>query len=103
MFQLRRGMEQIAEGVKIHVKVIPKAKNNVIENWPSIQNLADEIRIRVTAPPEKGQANKAVIELLSKNLNIGKSSVILLSGDTSRNKTFLLKGLDIKDIHNVNS
>ena len=103
MFQLRRGMEQIAEGVKIHVKVTPKAKNNVIENWPSIQNLADEIRIRVTAPPEKGQANKAVIELLSKNLNIGKSSVILLSGDTSRNKTFLLKGLEMKDMHNVNS
>ena len=103
MFQLRRGMEQIAEGVKIHVKVTPKAKNNVIENWPPIQNLADEIRIRVTAPPEKGQANKAVIELLSKNLNIGKSSVILLSGDTSRNKTFLLKGLEMKDMHNVNS
>ena len=103
MFQLRRGMEQIAEGVKIHVKVIPKAKNNVIENLSPIHNLADEIRIRVTAPPEKGQANKAVIELLSKNLNIGKSSVILLSGDTSRNKTFLLKGLNLKDIEKVNS
>ena len=103
MFQLRRAMEQIAEGVKIHVKVTPKAKNNAIENLSPNQNLADEIRIRVTAPPEKGQANKAVIELLSKNLNIGKSSVILLSGDTSRNKTFLLKGLEMKDMHNVNS
>ena len=98
MFQFRRVMEQIADGIKLHVKVTPKARNSAIENWPTNENSLNEIKIRVAAPPEKGQANKAVIEILSKRLNVSKSDVILLSGDTSRNKTFLLKGVKVKDV-----
>ena len=94
-------MEQVLEGVKLQVKVVPKAKSNLIENWPRNVNELNEIKIRVTPAPEKGLANKAVIEILSKSLNIGKSDVILLNGGTSRNKTFLLKGMTIKDIQNA--
>ena len=93
-------MEQVPEGVNLKVKVVPKARSNSIENWPHNVNVS-ELKIRVTAAPEKGQANKAVIDILSKTLNIGKSNVILLNGGTSRNKTFLLKGITIKDIQDV--
>ena len=91
-------MEQITEGVKLHVKVVPKARNNIIENWPPDENISNEVKIRVTAPPEKGQANKAVINLLSEQLKVTKSNVILLTGETSKNKTFLLKGVNLKDL-----
>ena len=94
-------MEQVSEGVKLKVNVVPNARSNSIENWPHNVNVVSELKIRVTAAPEKGKANKAVIDILSTILNIGKSNVILLNGDTSRNKTFLLKGITIKDIQDV--
>ena len=95
-------MEQITEGVKLHVKVVPKARNNIIENWPPDENISNEVKIRVTAPPEKGQANKAVIDILSKQLKVSKSNIILLTGETSKNKTFLLKGVNLKNLTNKN-
>ena len=95
-------MEQITEGVKLQVKVVPKARSNIIENWPPDKNISNEVKIRVTAPPEKGQANKAVIDILSKQLKVSKSNVILLTGETSKNKTFLLKGVNLNNLTNKN-
>jgi uncharacterized protein (TIGR00251 family) len=51
------------------------------------------LRVAVTAAPEKGKANHAIIKLLAKTLGIAKSRVVLISGETSRNKTFLVHGL----------
>ena len=58
-------MEKLSQGIKLSVRVVPKARSNVIEGWHQDENGADELKIRVTAVPEKGQANKAVIEILS--------------------------------------
>ena len=95
-------MEQITEGVKLQVKVVPKARSNIIENWPPDENISNEFKFRPTAPPEKGQANKAVIDILSKQLKVSKSNVILLTGETSKNKTFLLKGVNLDNLTNKN-
>jgi hypothetical protein len=45
----------------------------------------------VTQAPEKGKANKAVIELLSKLLGLRKSQIELLAGETSSQKRFLVR------------
>lgn len=45
-----------------------------------------EVRVRVTAPPDKGRANKAVCNLVAKQLRIGKTRVSVASGETSRHK-----------------
>ena len=42
--------------------------------------------VRVTAAPEKGKANKAVVALIAKALGVAKSSVSVISGETDRNK-----------------
>ena len=49
------------------------------------------LRVSVTQAPEKGKANKAVVELLSKKLALKKSQIELLSGETSHQKRFLVR------------
>lgn len=48
--------------------------------------------VRVTAAPEKGKANAAVIALLAKALGVPKSALRLTAGETDRNKTILIEG-----------
>ena len=50
------------------------------------------LKARVTAVPEKGKANKALIARLSKALGIPKSSIELIAGDTSRKKILRIEG-----------
>jgi uncharacterized protein (TIGR00251 family) len=64
------------------------------------------LKIKVTVAPEKGKANKVVIEALASYFNIKKSQVQIVSGEISRNKVFRL---DIpleevkRKIHDANS
>jgi uncharacterized protein (TIGR00251 family) len=59
---------------------------------------AGALKLAVTAPPEDGRANKALVELLRKMLKIKRSQVILLSGETSRDKRFLISNLKKQDL-----
>lgn len=69
--------------MKVTVKVKPNAREN------SVKLLDSGIyEVKVTVPPEKGKANKKVIELLSEFLNVPKSKITLLSGETYREKIF---------------
>ncbi len=54
---------------------------------------AGALKIAVTVPPEDGKANKAVLEALRELLHLKRSQVELLSGETSRDKRFLIRGL----------
>ncbi|WP_029523136.1 DUF167 domain-containing protein [Persephonella sp. KM09-Lau-8] len=67
----------------IKVKVKPNAKKNEIK-----QIEENFYEIRVTVVPEKGKANKKVVELLSDYLNVPKSRIKLIRGETSREKVF---------------
>ncbi len=69
--------------MKIKVKVKPNASKNEIKEIEK-----DYFEIRVTVVPEKGKANKKVIELLSKYLKKPKSKIKLIRGETSKEKIF---------------
>ena len=47
----------------------------------------------MTQAPEKGKANKTIIVLLARELAVRKSQLELLSGETSGQKRFLVRGL----------
>ena len=65
---------------KLAVRVTPKASGNRIM-------VADgAVRVWVTAPPDKGKANQAVIALIAKTLGVPKSAVALVRGETARQK-----------------
>ena len=70
--------------IVIEVKVVPNSSKN------SISCEEEFLKIKLTAPPVDNKANKALVEYLAKLLKVSKSSVILKSGETSKNKKFLL-------------
>ena len=68
----------------VHVK--PGARRESLE-WID----EDTLKIRVTAPPEKGKANQSVIEALARELKIAKSTITLHRGATARIKQFKIQ------------
>ena len=71
----------------LQVRVTPNAKRNAVEGSQKLADGSVSLRVRVTAQPEKGKANKAVIQLLAKALGLAKSDFKLVSGETARLKT----------------
>jgi uncharacterized protein (TIGR00251 family) len=53
------------------------------------------LRVAVTAAPEKGKANAAIVKVLSEALAVPKSRIELVSGETSQLKRFLIVGADV--------
>ena len=51
-------------------------------------------KVRVSAAPERGRANDAVVALLARRLRVPRSSLSLVSGHAGRDKVFELHGLD---------
>jgi uncharacterized protein (TIGR00251 family) len=59
------------------------------------------LKVAVTKAPEKGKANRALVELLARCLKLRKSQIVLLSGETSSNKRFLLQETSLEHLRQV--
>lgn len=88
-----KGLRQTADGVRLSVLVQPKAKKNEISGW-----LDGRLKIRLTAPPVEGKANKALIAFLSKFLRIPKSAFKITAGAKDRRKEILIRGTKTADM-----
>ena len=71
----------------IRVKVTPKASRNQVQEVVQ-EDGSTLYAVRVTAVPEDGKANVAVVALLAKHLGVAKSQLTLTSGASARLKTF---------------
>ena len=67
---------------RLNIKVVPGASRDQIVGW-----LGDALKIKVTAPPEKGKANEAVVTLLAKTLGVRRDTIEIVSGHGSPAKT----------------
>lgn len=78
-------IRETKDGLIVNLKLSPNAAKNAI--------LKDEtgVKIKITAQPIEGKANKALLEFLSKNLKIPKSSIEIIKGETSKDKILLIK------------
>ncbi|RLS84770.1 MAG: DUF167 domain-containing protein [Planctomycetota bacterium] len=74
---------------RLEVKAVPGSSRDQIVGW-----LGDALKIKVTAPPEKGKANEAVIELLAAVLGIATDDVSVVSGHSSPAKVMAIAGMD---------
>ncbi|MBU4054222.1 MAG: YggU family protein [Proteobacteria bacterium] len=74
------------EGLIITIYVQPRSSRNQITG---IHGQA--LKVKLTAPPVDGAANKMCIEFLSKALQVPKTSIDMLSGQTGRNKRLLIR------------
>ena len=74
------------------VRVTPKASRNEVTGLYTAADSAVSLSVKVTAAPDKGKANKAVISLLAEKIGVAKSTLALVKGETDRNKTFQFSG-----------
>ncbi|WP_342265275.1 DUF167 domain-containing protein [Cardinium endosymbiont of Philonthus spinipes] len=80
-------MDNLHSAYFLHIYAKPKSHQDKIEGW--IQEGGKYIlELRVMAPAQEGKANKAIIALLAKTLNIAKSNITLVGGATARHKIF---------------
>lgn len=77
------------------LKVIPGASRDSIQ-W--LDDSCTVLKVRVTAAPEKGKANKAVIAAIASQLGLPKSAVTIAKGTTSQQKRVVIIGLSEKEI-----
>jgi hypothetical protein len=76
--------------VRLQIHVSPKSRTNEIV----ASRARGSVRIRVTAAPEDGRANRAVIEMLRLRLGVPRSAVRVAGGVTSRRKWIEVDGLE---------
>jgi uncharacterized protein (TIGR00251 family) len=76
--------------VRIKLRVTPKSRADEIVGL----RLDGALLVRVTAPPREGEANEAVVRLLSRALGIPRTSVRIQGGARSRDKWVDLDGID---------
>ena len=73
--------EPQSQTTTLSVRVIPRAKRNAVTKMKD-----GSIKVYVTAPPEDGRANEAVVETIAEWLGVRRRQVTIVSGATNRNK-----------------
>ena len=71
---------------RLTVRLTPNGGRDAVDGWEQGADGVLSVKARVSAAPEGGKANKALIALLAKQLRIPKTSIEIASGDTSRTK-----------------
>ncbi len=73
--------------------VYPNAARNEVVGF------ADGVlRVKIAAPPLQGKANKELLAFLSQALGVGKGTLTIIKGHTSRNKVIAINGLSRQEV-----
>ncbi|GEM_PF-140462 len=80
------------EGIRFHLRLTPKAAQNRIQGVVQDHHGQSLVKIAVTAVPENGKANTALLKFLAKEWKIPKTMLSIESGATDRRKTLLIRG-----------
>ncbi len=84
--------ELMDEGLQIFVRATPAAAKNEMSGIWNGANGEQRLAVKVTAAPDKGKANDAIVKLLAKCFGLPKSSLSIMSGEASRLKTIAIAG-----------
>ncbi len=89
-------MKGKTQDLRLAVRLTPKASANAVRGWAEDAAGQRFLKVSVTAVPEKGKANKALIEVLAGQWDIPKNSIAIVRGETDKNKVLLLKAIPEK-------
>ena len=81
-------LRETAAGVSFSVRVQPRASRTAIAGV-----MGDALKVAVAAPPVEGKANEALIRFFAELLEVPRSSVEIVSGESSRNKVVRVAGV----------
>lgn len=89
-------ISEVTGGVRIKLHVHPGAKRNGISGF-----FGDSIKFDLQTPPVDGKANAALLKILAKMLKCSKSSIDLVSGESSRDKILEIRGFNKDSLINI--
>jgi hypothetical protein len=67
--------------MKVNVRVIPKSSQKMVQS-----ELDGSLKVKLTAAPEKGKANKQLVAVLAEHYKVSKSKIVIVKGAASKNK-----------------
>lgn len=76
-------------GTRVHLHVVPRASRTAVLGLHG-----ERVKLAVAAPPVDGEANEAIVRWLAKALGLPREAVTLVAGQTGRQKTVAIEGLD---------
>ena len=88
-------LNETASGIAFAVRVHPRAKKNAI-----IGELGEAVKVALTAPPIDGRANQACIKFFADLLDIPRSAIKIVSGQSNRNKVICVTGISAEALRN---
>lgn len=78
-------IKETKDGILVNLKIVPNSSKNDIV-------LEEEfVKVKVTAQPIENKANKALVEFLAKKFKIPKTSIEIIKGETTKEKTILFR------------
>lgn len=83
-------------GVLVSLLIQPRASKNEISGPQG-----DRLKVRLTAPPVEGAANKLCIAFLAKSLSVSKSNLDIVSGQSSRQKQVMVHGVGLEAVRDA--
>lgn len=81
------------EGTILNVKAQPRSSKAGIDGL-----IGDAVKVRVKCAPVDGKANAAIIETIADAFGVPKSRVVFKSGETSKQKRIILKGVGADEV-----
>ena len=84
------------EGVVLNVRAQPRSSRSGIDGI-----LGDAVKVRIRCAPVDGKANKELVETLADAFGLPKSSVVFKSGETSKTKRILLRGVAAEKVKRI--
>ena len=90
-------LKETKDGIILNLKISPNASKNML--------VFEEtgLKVKITAQPIDGKANKALIEFLSKQFTVPKTCFEILKGEISRDKTILISNINEEKINFIKS
>ena len=89
-------LTETPDGVVLNVRAQPRSSRSGIDGL-----LGDAVKVRIRCAPVDGKANKELIETLAEAFDLPKSAVVFKSGETSKTKRILLRGLETAKVRTV--
>ena len=89
-------LTETPDGVVLNVRAQPRSSRSGIDGL-----LGDAVKVRIRCAPVDGKANKELIETLADAFGLPKSAVEFKSGETSKTKRILLRGINAKQVQGV--